>query len=71
MTLCLLPFDIVFTISTHLRAIILSNARLTSPINSKLLLKCRKNAPERLWLNVCTAAPPSQSLAAAAAAAVK
>lgn len=50
--LCLLPSDILFTISTHLRVIILGNACLTAPINSKLLLKCMKNTLERL--NVCT-----------------
>lgn len=47
MSLCLLSFDILFTISTHLRVIILGNACLTAPINSKLLLKCMKNTFER------------------------
>lgn len=65
MSLGLLSFDILFTISTHLRVIILGNACLTAPINSELLLKCMKNTLERLRLDVCTALPPSQSLAAA------
>lgn len=47
---CLLSFDILFTISTHLRVIILGNACLTAPINSGLLLKCMKNTLERLGL---------------------
>lgn len=65
MSLILLSFDILFTISAHLRVIIPGNAYFTAPIHSKLLLKCMKNTPERLHLNVCTAIPPSQSLAGA------